>query len=671
MVDVTYRSGLDVAADGFTQLSVTLPGERLPKQNLAIARLLLLQNAQEDSASRRTQAREAVQQLLDFDRNSGIAQWIAARVELHPDVSNPLGATDEAREKGVALLQRATELEPDNAVFWYALYRGATKPRNQEPNALAKSALGKAYAAKPRNIFLLTEWLLTQAKTKDPAIADTLSAARQVLAPLAASVKRPGVDILQFIHQAIDAAKVGDWKTAEAKARVIQNVTRPEEIAKSDIARVDVHPLEYVLYDFSAEFCSANPRPQPAWAADTRVKLSAMERRLPALAAVEDMLVMDFDLNGLPDLLVLQPNKLIQLTQAKRGEPWSEVASLEVPAGMHRLLAADLDRDRRSSRSVASPGDDASAGAAEFDHVAAEAGACHDADPDIVVYGDTGVVIVRNDTEPEGNPPKFVAVPNEGLQKLICVTAGVLVDLDHDSDLDVIVSSQQGITIWQAGGKWEYKDISAWSRLPPGDVPVTTMVAVDWDRDGDIDVVAAEPTGKVVGLLENLRHAEFRWAPFDAAYRNLGTPSCVALVEADGNVSWDLLSAGERGVYLVLTATPRSGIVNYVRTEQVTQEARTGVLAWDFDNDGFRDAAAWGATGLAIFRGGPQGTFQAVNIVDGNLAGPVARPAARIWIATAIKICWSRPQTVWWPCSIKAGQVTTGSRCIPWGKKTT
>ena len=122
----------------------------------------------------------------------------------------------------------------------------------------------------------------------------------------------------------------------------------------------------------------------------------------------------------------------------------------------------------------------------------------------------------------------------------------------------------------------EYKDISVWSQLPPADVPVTTMVAVDWDRDVDIDIVVAEPTGKVVGLLENLRHAEFRWSPFDAAYQRLGVRRVVALVEADGNVSWDLLSAGERGVQLTLTATPRSGRGELRADREVAPQPQSG-----------------------------------------------------------------------------------------------
>ena len=135
-----------------------------------------------------------------------------------------------------------------------------------------------------------------------------------------------------------------------------------------------------------------------------------------------------------------KPGKLTLFTQAKRGEPWTEVASLDVPAGMHRLLAADLDRDRRKAMSAPSPGSETNAGAPKFDRVLSETDLCHDADPDIVVYGEAGVLVVRNDTEAEGDQPKLVAVANEGMQKLTQVTAGVLVDVDHDADLDVILS---------------------------------------------------------------------------------------------------------------------------------------------------------------------------------------------------------------------------------------
>ena len=628
-VDGKAVAGTELAADGFSQLAAKLPKERLPVQNLAIARLLLLRDAQENVAERRTQAREAAQRLLDFDPESGVAYWIAAAVELVPDTTNPLGTADDARQKAVTWLKRATQLEPENPVYWFALSRGAMKPREMVPNADALAALGKAYAANPRNIFVLTDWLIRQAQAKDPTIAETLAAARQTFVPVTAAVNKPGVDIDKFLSDAITAVQGGDWKTTEAKVRMVANVSRHPDIVQSDITRVDVHPLEFVLYDFSPEFYRVNPRPEPTWTADSAVKLTVTEGRLPALAGVLDLAALDCDLNGLPDLAVLRPGKLSLVTQAKVGEPWTETASLDVPAGLSHLLAADLDRDKQKALSAPSPDNAVNAEAPKFDLVLSETVACHDADPDFVVYGEAGVVLVRNDAPSAEDPSKLVLVENQSLQTLTGVVAALLVDVDHDADLDLVCSSKQGITIWEATGNWEapvkmlYKDISAWSQLPPADVTVTSMVAVDWDRDVDIDVVLAEPSGKVVGLLENQRHAQFRWVPFDATYQGMNAPRSVALVEADGNVSWDLLSAGERGIQLTLTATPRAGVVNYVRTEKIDDTPQDGLLVWDVDNDGFRDTAAWNAQGLSVFRGGPQGRFQNAKVVEGDVAGPV------------------------------------------------
>ena len=126
-----------------------------------------------------------------------------------------------------------------------------------------------------------------------------------------------------------------------------------------------------------------------------------------------------------------------------------------------------------------------------------------------------------------------------------------------------------------------------------------------------------------MGLLENQRHGEFRWVPFPAEYQALQQPTALALVEADGNVSWDLVSAGSKGVHVTLTATPRAGLVKYLRTVAVSDKPQIGTLVWDFDNDGFRDIAAWGDAGLKLFRGGPQVKFQEVELVDAATAKAV------------------------------------------------
>ncbi len=624
-IDGKSMSGMEVAAGGFETLAEELPAETLPVQNLAIARLLLLRNAQRDVSQAREAACEAAKRFIDHNPGSAVAHWLAAKVELFPDPANPTAVSEGTRAKAVAQLQKATELAPESAVFWFALKDAATNRNETKPHPVAVDALQKAYALRPRNIYLITELLMMQVVTEDPAIVRTLTAAKEVFKSLVPAVKqRARIDLNERIDMAIKAAKEGQWRGVNAGVRILQNVVRPEEIAKSDIVRIDVHPLEYVLYDFSQAFYTQYSRPTPTWNETTPVKLQVTsDGALAGLSDVLDMQVMDFSLNGLPDILVLQPGKLRVLGHAKPDQAWTELASIDVPPGSTGVLAADLDRDRRKSLSAPAGESKRGEGEAVFDRVVSATDTCHDADPDIVVYGAAGVLVLRNELDAEGDAAKLVVVENEALQKLTQVSTGVLLDMDHDGDLDLVFSSAQGVTLWQAGAKMTYTNTSEFSQLPPTDVLFSTMVAVDWDRDADIDVVIGEPSGKLAGYLENMRHGEFRWTALDAKYGQLDQPRQLALLEADGNVSWDLMSAGDNGVQLYLTATPRSGVVNFLRAVAVTDQSARGVLTWDFDNDGFRDAAVWGDQGLSVWRGGPNVAYAAADIVAGELTGAV------------------------------------------------
>ena len=115
----------------------------------------------------------------------------------------------------------------------------------------------------------------------------------------------------------------------------------------------------------------------------------------------------------------------------------------------------------------------------------------------------------------------------------------------------------------------------------------------------------------------------------------------VALVEADGNVSWDLLSAGERGIQLTLTATPRAGVVNYVRTEKIDERRRTACWSGMSTTMDFATPRPGMLTGFTVFRGGPQGRFQDAKVVEGDVPDPSVAAHARTWTAMAIRILWS------------------------------
>jgi tetratricopeptide (TPR) repeat protein len=631
-------SGLILAANGFTELRELLPNEELPWRDLAIARLLLLQNSPQSTKELQQQALQAVQELIEFDPDSIVGRWLRAKVVLHLDASDPLGASQEARQQAVDSLKEATELDPDNATLWLALYQSASDPGSRTPNDQARDALKAAYAAAPRNLYLITEWLMVQATLQDPGIVETLSQSREVLLPLAANIQqRARLDIGATVDQAIAAVKEENWRIVPGLIRRIQFTVRPEEAAKTDLTRVDVHPLEFLLYDFSSEFQQHCALPAKKVSTDTNVTLAIDDDQLLNDAAdVQALTVVDIDLNGRPDLVLLQPGALRVLSNSGNPGPdggeqqWTEMLSIEMPKAMSGILAADLDRDRSATPAAGSRGGgrapapaQAAGDPAEFDRVVAEGTSCYEADSDLVVYGADGVIVLENAVDAASGQQALTPVKQTDLGELRDVHAGMMVDFDHDGDLDLVFSSADGISLWRGIGSLQFRNVTEWSILPPPERAPMAMVAVDWDRDVDVDILLGGPNGAPVGYLENLLHGQFRWVAFDEDYEPLSHASDLSVLDAVGNVSWDVLAAGDQGVQLLSTATPKSGIVHLVGVRQLTEQAQLGIFCWDFDNDGLRDAAAWGETGLTVFRGGERGTFVETDLHAGQANQPV------------------------------------------------
>src|SRR5205085_1869371 len=128
-------------------------------------------------------------------------------------------------------------------------------------------------------------------------------------------------------------------------------------------------------------------------------------------------------------------------------------------------------------------------------------------------------------------------------------------------DLDLIVSTPKGLSIWSNRGDMAFVDVSGRSQMPPSELQVTAIVPLDWDRDVDLDLLLAGPTGEAAGYLENLRHAEFRWRPLVDGFEALKDATGLALLECDGNGSWDLATAGKSGTAVVQTDVSRAGLV--------------------------------------------------------------------------------------------------------------
>jgi len=212
------------------------------------------------------------------------------------------------------------------------------------------------------------------------------------------------------------------------------------------------------------------------------------------------------------------------------------------------------------------------------------------------------------------------------------VLAASAVDLDHDGDLDLVVSSATGVSLWSNRGDMIFDDLRGRATLPPPDLQATAILPVDWNRDVDVDVLLAGSSAKAAGYLVNRRHGRFRWEAFPADYQPWQGAAALCLADVDGNRSWDLITGGERGIWVTQTGTSESGPVRHLKSNHLGAEPVADLTTWDYDNDGCLDILGWSQQGVVIYRGDPRGRFHpAVGLFDASpcrnredLFGPTA-----------------------------------------------
>jgi hypothetical protein len=315
------------------------------------------------------------------------------------------------------------------------------------------------------------------------------------------------------------------------------------------------------------------------------------------------------------------------LSRAKPSEPWQKSLSVDVRGPMSGLLVADLDRDGKAKARVASePAADKPGGPST--HPAA----CQPADVEVVVFGPAGVQLFKNDLDDASGKRALVPVPQAAdLENLRDVLAGVLVDVDHDGDLDVIFSTGSGLSIWLNLGQLKFEEATKRSVLPPRELAATSLVAVDWDRDLDIDILVSGPGGAPAGWLENLRHGSLRWREFEPELSRLTGSQSLNLIDVDGNGAWGVIGTGSSGVRLVRTRGGPAAAPKSVDATEVSGAPFLRSLVGDFDNDTHPDVVAWGESSFTFCRGTSPPQFAvAGNAFQPPVAGAVGCAAADI-----------------------------------------
>lgn len=594
-----------------TRMRVKLPREPLVARNLAICRLLTLESAATSVSSESVQ--ESLAALAKVEPESAVAKWLAARAQLklyEQNIANPSGA--RYRDAALQQLREATRREPGNAAFWYETYDACKDGDEPSVQSEGIQALHQAFRAAPNNLRVAIEWLLQHVTAKDPELIKSLPVIRKLIEPIAAGVqRRTNANVLDFFDRLKDAVEKEQWGPARGAATAVRNFLISEEITRSDSRLVLKNPLEFVLYEFSPEvrmtLAKVTTSPPPG----IPVTFASVWEGGRISGEVRDAEFTDFDLDGQPEMAVLTSDKLEVWKLQPDGQLGATLTSVAVPEGMRQLLLADLDRDTiitagAAKAATASPG---------------QPPPFYEADPDILMFGEGGARVLKNELADDGQTRSLETIAQDPTwESLRQILTGVLADIDHDGDLDAILSVAGHIQVWWNRDNLTFEDATRWSQLPPSEMRVDSLTAADWDRDVDIDILVGGAGMRQSGLLENLRHGQVRWQAFRDEFASIGAATHLAVWEADGNASWDLLAVGSGGASSLLTWTAPATAVKPLRGSTLVAAPYQHATLLDYDNDGSTDILLTGDTDAALFRGRPSGDLSAVTGVLPALA---------------------------------------------------
>jgi tetratricopeptide (TPR) repeat protein len=605
----------DLSAEKLTELETLVPDEPLVRRNRAIAAVLAvspegIDKTREPAAYEKglVRATQAVEKLLAAEPELPVAHLLAARLaENHGDF-----------HKAVEHLERSAKLSNGAAAFEAEVYLASQRGQDPALEARGFAALQRAANANPDNLWVLSELMIAQVTGHHAEAKLTLTCLHENSQPFVEFIQQHHrVNITDLLDKAVAAVEKEEWDVAIRQARIAANVLRPEIATKLDLKRVVKHPLEYVVFDFSPEWQKqhgdATKNSPSVAAAPIEVTFHEADAadQLPSLAGIRDAKIADFDLDGRWDVILLLNGQVIVFGQSDDPKSrWVTLCEAVVPSGLTKLVAVDLDRDTEET-----PEDHRFIGQRNAKPAASDvtgaAATAEDADIDLLVYGEEGILFLRNVYDPVTKTRSLAALSQEpAFEALRGVLAIAPADIDHDGDLDLIVSTTNGMSIWQNNDSREhtkFADISSRSSLPPANLKATVLLPVDWNFDLQTDVIVTGVTVEDPGYLENISHGRLRWRKFPPNYSRLGYCCSLHLMGLQTNpLHWQLLAAGDDpGGKEKVSISPDVPLTRRKIRYEIDKSALhpdDGTLPADFDNDGKRELLSWviGHCGIGI-----------------------------------------------------------------------
>lgn len=201
-------------------------------------------------------------------------------------------------------------------------------------------------------------------------------------------------------------------------------------------------------------------------------------------------------------------------------------------------------------------------------------------------------------------------------------------DINKDGKTDIITAGNDGVKIYENTGDWKF------SLHIVDDKPAERVLAADFDKDADLDVVVS-----LLGSSPSVRWYRNR-GDFEFASNTIATAGADALVgvgdvDADGSVDIVTISGGENKT---LERWMNNGSAVFTSTALTTTSKATALVVGDVSRRGYADIVTGGPAGLQRWSTTNGTTWTRIDIDDSNqnrshLA--LATPAAgNVWIAT-------------------------------------
>lgn len=571
------------------------------------------------------EAEAAALNVLKAAPNDPISHILAARI------AAKLGDNELAYQR----YQKAVEVDPKSAVAWYELFdmlrAGAVGdgdpmkvPEQQE------AALLHVWEIRPDNLRVLIDLIDVMLKTHNVKIAEVVKGFETRMPLLVRMYEESKSDgrlatvypaAVAAISKEVEGNAQPNWDTITTHARPVKNLILSLGPVLYDLDRLHPNSLDFIQVRFESPALNAPDLDIPDLHPAIPVTFAAATEQLPLTDSPLDIKVEDYNLDERADIWVLTPGKLRIYGTSSTSATWKLLSELPVPEGLTKLLVADLDWDNEPTieAGTAPPAPKAAPPDKPRD------ADCQQTDADVLLYGPAGIRIFKNELAPDHSTRTWVAIDQSGLEGLTDVTAVTPTDFDHEGDFDLAVGTPQGLQLWSNREQFTFKNVGDLSVLPPK-FAVRKIIAVDFDRDVDLDLlVFGDGDGPVTsGIMINHLHGVLEWRTFEQ--QELGDLQkqvrSAIVIDADRNVSWDLLGTGPKEPALVLTRTTGPGMIKPVRTDSLPDVLNGGIATFDLDNDGFQDVVSWDGQKLRLLRGAGSGKFT----VQGELA-PAELPA--------------------------------------------